>query len=115
MYENDVVSNRHMRAWWIWLDDGSSMRSVRGRRRVWRAAKRAAEEARDENWVGETQRATEEVERERVRKEMRKTEQAEQRSHPAPYAALAANHNNRSSRNSSSSSSNSRHAAVVCQ
>ena len=74
------------------------MRSVRGRRRVWRAAKRAAEEARDENWVGETQRATEEVERQKGLEKKGERQQAEQRSHRAPYAAPAANHSNRISR-----------------
>ena len=38
------------------------MRSARERRRVWRAAKRAAEEARDGGGVGETQRRVEEAE-----------------------------------------------------
>ena len=45
MNEHDV-SNRHM----TWC---------------WRASRTAAEEARDENWVGETQRGTEEVERQK--------------------------------------------------
>ena len=44
--EDSDVSNRHMtwwrKAWWIRIDDGSNMRSARGRRRVWRAARRAA-------------------------------------------------------------------------
>ena len=43
------------------IDDGSSMRSAGGRRRVWRAAGRATEEARDENSVGETQCEAEEA------------------------------------------------------
>ena len=44
MYEDNDVSNRHMtwwrRAWWIGIDNGSSMRTARGRRRVLRAARR---------------------------------------------------------------------------
>ena len=50
------------------------MRSARGRRRVWRAARRAAEEARD--GVGETQRQAEEAEGEKW--EGRKPNQATQ-------------------------------------
>ena len=38
------------------------MRSARGRRRVWRAARRAAEQARDGEGVGEAQDPAEEVE-----------------------------------------------------
>ena len=41
--EDKDVSSRHMRWWrtarWIRIEDGSSMRSARGRRRVRRAAK----------------------------------------------------------------------------
>ena len=51
LYDDTDVSNTHMarwnRSWWIRIDGGSSMRSARGRRRVWRADRRAAEEARD--------------------------------------------------------------------
>ena len=39
------VSNRHMtwwhNAWWIRVDSGPHMRSARGRRRTWRAARQA--------------------------------------------------------------------------
>ena len=63
--ENSDVSNRHMtwwrKAWWIRIDDGSSMRSARGRRRVWRAARRAAEQARDGDRVEETHCLAEEA------------------------------------------------------
>ena len=42
-YEDHDVSKRHMtwwkRAWWIRIGDRSSMRSARGRRRIWRAAR----------------------------------------------------------------------------
>ena len=52
------VSNRHMtwwhNAWWIRVDNGPHMRSARGRRRTWRAARQAAEQVRDGNWVEET-------------------------------------------------------------
>ena len=50
-YVDNAVSDSLMtswrRAWWIQNGDGSSMRSARGRRRVWRAASKAAEKARD--------------------------------------------------------------------
>ena len=64
-FEDKNASNRHMtwwkRAWWIRFDDGSSMRSARGRRRVWRAARRAAEQARDGDRVGKGQSPAEEA------------------------------------------------------
>ena len=63
--EDSDVSNRHMtwlrKAWWIQIDDGSSMRSARGRRRVWRAARRAAEQARDGDRVEEIRCLAEEA------------------------------------------------------
>ena len=66
MHEENDVSNRHMtwwrNAWWIRMDSGPHMRTARGRRRVWRAARRAAEQARDNDGVGETQRFAEEAE-----------------------------------------------------
>ena len=52
------VSNRHMtwwhNAWWIRVDNGPHMRSARGPRRTWRAARQAAKQVRDRNSVGET-------------------------------------------------------------
>ena len=66
MQEEHDVSNRHMtwwrNAWWIRVDSGPHMRTARGRRRVWRAARRAAEQARDNVGVGETQSFAEEAE-----------------------------------------------------
>ena len=66
MQEEHDVSNRHMtwwrNAWWIRVDSGPHMRTARGRRRVWRAARRAAEQARDNDGVGETQSFAEEAE-----------------------------------------------------
>ena len=53
------------RAWWILIDNGSSMWSARGRRRVWRADKRAAELVREGDKVGETQRQGEQTSRKR--------------------------------------------------
>ena len=66
MYEESDVSNRHMawwrNAWWIRMDSGPHMRTARGRRRIWRSARRAAEQARDNDGVGETQSFAEEAE-----------------------------------------------------
>ena len=72
------VSNRHMTWWhnarWIRVDNWSHMRSARGRRRTWRAARQAAEQVRDGNRVGEKGR----------KGRGRKAEQKEQRSHLTP-------------------------------
>ena len=66
MQEEHDVSNRHMtwwrNAWLIRMDSGPHMRTARGRRRIWRAARRAAEQARDNDGVGETQSFAEEAE-----------------------------------------------------
>ena len=66
MQEEHDVSNRHMtwwrNAWWIRMDSGPHMRTARGRRRIWRAARRAAEQARDNDRVGETQSLAKEAE-----------------------------------------------------
>ena len=76
MQEDTDVPNRHMtwwrRAWWIQIDIGPSMRSARGRRRVWRADKRAAELARAGDGIGETQHQAEK--RPRVRQGERERE-----------------------------------------
>ena len=51
MHEENDVSNRHMTwwrdAWWVRMDNGAHLRTARGRRKVWRAATRAAREARE--------------------------------------------------------------------
>ena len=51
MHEENDVSNRHMTwwkdTWWVRMDNGPHLRTARGRRRVWRAAMRAAREARE--------------------------------------------------------------------
>ena len=68
-YKEDDVSSRHITrwkgAWWIRIKDGSTMRNARGRRRIWRAARRAAEQARDGDVVEETQWHSEETGREK--------------------------------------------------
>ena len=67
MHEESDVSKRHMtwwkNAWWIRMEGGPHMRTARGRRRIWRAARRAAEQARDDDRVEETQSLAEEAER----------------------------------------------------
>ena len=103
MYEDSDVSNRHTAWWkrsrWIWVDGGSSMRSARGSRRIWRAARRAAAEASDEDGVGEAQRQAEEAEEEKVGKGKREratdreTGQTAQKKHSAHRLALASNGN----------------------
>ena len=51
MHEENDVSNGHMTwwrdAWWVRMDGGPHLRTARGRRRVWREATRAAQEARE--------------------------------------------------------------------
>ena len=51
LHEESHVSNRHMtwwhNAWWVRVNNGPHLRTARDRRRVWRAATRAAQEVRD--------------------------------------------------------------------
>ena len=51
LHEESHVSNRHMtwwhNAWWVRVNNGPHLRTARDRRRVWRAATRAAQEMRD--------------------------------------------------------------------
>ena len=58
VHDESHVSNRHMtwwqNAWWVRVDNGPHMRSAKGRRRTWRAAREAAEQVRRGSWVGET-------------------------------------------------------------
>ena len=72
MQEGNEVSNRHMtwwrNAWWIRVNHGPHMRTARGRRRTWRAARRAAEQAHDDDRVEEAQSSAEEVEGEKWRR-----------------------------------------------
>ena len=46
------------KAWWIRTDHGPNLRTAKDRRRVWRAATRAAEEIRSEEWTEEVQRSS---------------------------------------------------------
>ena len=67
LHKETHVSNRHMtwwqNAWWVRVNNGPHMRTARGRRGIWRAARQAAEQACHEESVGETQ--VEEGERDR--------------------------------------------------
>ena len=69
MHQENDVSNRHMtwwgNAWWISVDSGPHLRTARGRRRTSRAARRAAEQARDDDRVEETHSLAEEAEGEK--------------------------------------------------
>ena len=64
LHEESHVSNRHMtwwrNAWWVRVNNGPHLQTARDRRRVWRAATRAAREMRatQENQCesGETER-----------------------------------------------------------
>ena len=69
LHEESHVSNRHMtwwhNAWWSRVDNGPHIRSATRRRQTWRAATRAAEQARDEDRAGEAHCLAEEVKGER--------------------------------------------------
>ena len=61
-HEESHVSNRHMtwwrNAWWVRMDNGRHLRTARGRRRVRRAATRAAREAHETEQVAVGERET---------------------------------------------------------
>ena len=65
LHEESHVSNRHMtwwrNAWWIRVGNGPHMQTARGRRRIWRAARRAAEQACDDGRVEEAWSPAEEA------------------------------------------------------
>ena len=72
LQEEGHVSNRHMtwwhNAWWVRVNNGPHLRTARDRRRVWRAATRAAQEVRDTGKVAGG---------EREKREQGKTERTE--------------------------------------
>ena len=72
MHEGSHVSNRHMtwwhNAWWVRVKNGPHLQTARDRRRVWRAATRAAQEVRDTGKVAGG---------EREKREQGKTERTE--------------------------------------
>ena len=61
MNEENDVSNRHMtwwrNAWWVRMDSGPHLRTARGRRKVWRAATRAARDTCDTERTEEVQKS----------------------------------------------------------
>ena len=70
MHEESHVSNRHMtwwhNAWWVRVKNGPHLQTARDRRRVWRAATRAAQEVRETGKVaGKERREWEKGETER--------------------------------------------------
>ena len=83
LHEESHVSNRHMtwwqNAWWVRVNNGPHIRTARGRRRIWRAARQAAEQACHEEWVGETQgRAEREGRRGRKERQQQQERQRQQ-------------------------------------
>ena len=60
MHEEGHVSNRHMiwwqNAWWVRVNSGPFLRTARDRRKVWRAATRAAQEVRETGKVAGRER-----------------------------------------------------------
>ena len=60
------------------MDSGPHMRTARGRRRIWRAARRVAEQARDDETVEETQSFAEEAEGEKWGRKERRERQNKQ-------------------------------------
>ena len=82
LHEESRASDRHMtwwrNAWWVRVNNGPHMRTARGRRRIWRAARQAAEQACHEEWAGEAQGRKGEREGRGARKE-RQQQQEQQR------------------------------------
>ena len=72
LQEESHVSNRHMtwwhNAWWVRVNNGPHLQTARDRRRVWRAATKAAQEVRDTGKVAGG---------EREKREQGKTERTE--------------------------------------
>ena len=60
MHEESHVSNRHMtwwqNSWWVRVNNGPHLRTARDRRKVWRAATRAAQEVRETGKVAGRER-----------------------------------------------------------
>ena len=97
MQDESHVSNRHMtwwqNAWWVRVNNGPHLRTARDRRKVWRAATRAAQEVRETGKVAG---------REREEWEKRETERRESK-HVAHCAAPATNSSSISDNHSNSS------------
>ena len=121
LHEESHVSNRHMtwwrNAWWIRVENGSHMQTARGRRRIWRAARRAAEQACDDGRVEEARSPAEEADGKTWgQRKGRETDQKTQRKHLAlgnPFASNKCNNNSSSSIDHSSKRRNA--SAVACR
>ena len=101
MHEENDLSNRHM-TWWrdalcVRMDNGPHLRTARDSRRVWRAATRAAREARVTERVAEGERE----------KWEQGTTGRKRKQHLTRCLSLS-NHSNNSQNTSSSSSNNGR-------
>ena len=116
-HEENDVSNGHMtrwrNAWWTRADSGPHLRTARGRRRTWRAA-RATEQALDDDGVEESQSLPEEVRG--IEMETRKENETDtnlQCKYSAPGNTLACHGNSNSNCNNRSSSSRNRRNAFA--
>ena len=102
VHDESHVSNRHMtwwqNAWWVRVNNGPHLRTARDRRKVWRAAARAAQEVRETGTVAGG---------EREKREQGKTERRESNTLFARCLPLShCNHcNNCNSRSSNCSDS----------
>ena len=117
LHDECHVWNRHMtwwqNAWWIRVDNGPHMCSARGRRRAWRAARRAAEQVRDGNWVEETKNLAEEAVGKKGKGERAKDRQDRAvRTLCTPF--FTCRNGNSSNNNSRNSSCNSSHSNSSC-
>ena len=81
LHEESHASDRYMtwwrNAWWVRVNNGPHMRTARGRRKIWRAARQAAEQACQEERAGEAQ--GEEGERKGGRKETQQQQKQQRR------------------------------------
>ena len=99
LHEKSHVSNRHMTwwrdAWWVRVNNGPHLQTARDRRKVWRAATRAAQEVRETGKVAG---------KERREWEKGETERKESNTlHLVIHFPTATNSNNSNSNSSSSS------------
>ena len=82
LHEESHASDRYLtwwrNAWWVRVNNGPHMRTARGRRRIWRAARQAAEQVCQEERAGEAQ-GREEREGGGARKERQQQQERQQR------------------------------------
>ena len=100
MHEESDVSKRHMKnAWWIRMDGGPHMRTARGRRRIWRAARRAADQVRDDDRVEDPELCRRGRGGEMGKKEMGAREKQKRRKQHLAHSLLLASNNHSNSNN----------------